>query len=943
MSTFKKALKTLLHKAFDIREGEYRTALLMQFNIFLLISTLLIVKPNINALFLSRFGAERLPEAFVAVALTALLFSRLYTRLLNKRSFNLIIERTLLISFLIMVLFLVLLKVALFDGPVLYLFYIWVAVFALLATSQFWVLANLVYNIREAKRLFSFIGAGAISGGIFGGYLTLLLAPVIGSENVLFVAASFLLICIPVTRFIWKENVSNLSVFRQKKRVIDLTKNPVKLIMNSRHLMYLAGIIGVSVMVAKFVDYQFSDIAHRNIEDADELAAFFGFWFSNLNLISLFIQLFFTPRVVGFWGVGTSLLFLPFGILAGAVVLLLSPGLAAAILIKVADGSFKQSINKSAVELLGLPIPLEIKNRTKTFIDVVVDSVATGLAGFILIFIVNGLQISTRYVSVVIILLIGLWIYLVLRVRNEYIKSFRTELKSTTSELEPLPLLPVESVIHGIESILKTGSEEQILFMLKKIREIENNHLFESIRNLLHHSSARVRAEAINTLYQYRSRPIVEEIKPFVHDPDNSVKLEAFEYLFEHAAEETIQIFDRYLDHQDQHIANAALLSLAIEMRNNQVLKELYNLGNRIRQRIDDISPTTNPAKSRDQKRCILEVIGHADMQEFFYFINQNLEDHDPEVVRVAIYSAGLTLNPMFIDSLVSFLGTEKFREIAKSTLFGFSTPIIDRLAAVVELKSSPKEVLVHIPSVIEQFDSQHAVNTLMSFLYTDDLDLRLEAVRSLSNLKVSSASLTIHKQKIAKLIMEEGLLYLNTLSAMYAEIIVNFKNRKHNERKQKEENARLELIDILEHRLDNDLELIFGLLDLKYPAEDINATYRGIQSENPERRNNAIEFLDNLLETDLKRVLIPIVETTILDSISEDSLRSLSFKIPAEKECFEILLSLKDRRIKLALLNLIREMGDQRYLPLVEKYINNHDPELNRLATAAFQRLSES
>ncbi|WFO17576.1 hypothetical protein M601_007950 [Cellulophaga baltica 4] len=53
-------------------------------------------------------------------------------------------------------------------------------------------MANLVYNAREAKRLFGFIGSGAILGGILGGYLTSLLAPLIGNENVIFIAALFL-------------------------------------------------------------------------------------------------------------------------------------------------------------------------------------------------------------------------------------------------------------------------------------------------------------------------------------------------------------------------------------------------------------------------------------------------------------------------------------------------------------------------------------------------------------------------------------------------------------------------------------------------------------------------------------------------------------------------------------------------------------------------------
>ena len=56
-------------KSFDIRKGELNRALLMQLNIFLIITTLLIVKPAVNDLFLARFGAAHLPNAFIQVAI----------------------------------------------------------------------------------------------------------------------------------------------------------------------------------------------------------------------------------------------------------------------------------------------------------------------------------------------------------------------------------------------------------------------------------------------------------------------------------------------------------------------------------------------------------------------------------------------------------------------------------------------------------------------------------------------------------------------------------------------------------------------------------------------------------------------------------------------------------------------------------------------------------
>ena len=218
MVAFGEATRFFLLKTFDVRNGEVQRALLMQLNIFLIISTLLIVKPTVNSLFLSKFGVESLPLAFIMVAVVAAIVSNLYSRILPKVSLYKISIAVLFVSVLSLIFFGIFLQFNIFETGILYLFYIWVAIFALLATSQFWVLANIVFNRREAKRLFGFIGAGAIAGGIFGGYITSMLAQMISSEILPFVGAGLLTVCIPVTQRIWKKYVVGIyTPFQQKK------------------------------------------------------------------------------------------------------------------------------------------------------------------------------------------------------------------------------------------------------------------------------------------------------------------------------------------------------------------------------------------------------------------------------------------------------------------------------------------------------------------------------------------------------------------------------------------------------------------------------------------------------------------------------------------------------------------------------------------------------
>ncbi|HQU53307.1 MAG TPA: Npt1/Npt2 family nucleotide transporter, partial [Saprospiraceae bacterium] len=321
MESLQNTVYDFTKKAFDIRDGEMRRAFLMMAHIFLIISTLLIVKPTVNALFLATFGVRSLPYAFIWVAITAAIVTTLYARALHRVSFFQMLSGTLWFCVSSLILFGTLLLFGIAVHLVLYLFYVWVALFALVTTSQFWVLANMVFNSREAKRLYGFIGAGAIAGGIFGGYLTSFLAQFIPSEYLAFVGALLLGAIIPISRYVWRNYAAEkFTRYTDPEEEVPM-KHPARMVLESRHLTYIALIVGISVLVAKLVDFQFGGIASANIGDADELTAFFGFWYSTFNVISLLLQLFLTRRVVGTLGVGISLVFLPGLILVATIML----------------------------------------------------------------------------------------------------------------------------------------------------------------------------------------------------------------------------------------------------------------------------------------------------------------------------------------------------------------------------------------------------------------------------------------------------------------------------------------------------------------------------------------------------------------------------------------------------------------------------------------------
>ncbi len=72
----------------------------------------------------------------------------------------------------------------------------------MLLISQFWTLANDIYDPRQAKRLFGFIGGGASLGGAMGAALTAFLVESVGAKNMLLIAAAIMGVCIAIVLFV---------------------------------------------------------------------------------------------------------------------------------------------------------------------------------------------------------------------------------------------------------------------------------------------------------------------------------------------------------------------------------------------------------------------------------------------------------------------------------------------------------------------------------------------------------------------------------------------------------------------------------------------------------------------------------------------------------------------------------------------------------------------
>ena len=276
--------------------------------------------------------------------------------------------------------------------------------------SVFWALIVDLFTSEQGKRLFGFIAAGATIGAIVGSSVTASLAR--------HVPVAFLLVAAALVLEGAVFSVGRLSRLSTKlgdhpstNRVIGGSvlagiTHPFK----SRYLMNVSLFILLFAITSTFIYFQQAGIVSQSFSDRASQTQFFASIDLAVNAITLVVQLFFTGRIVRYFGVAITLAFLPALTLLGFGALALMPGVAMLVAFQVLRRSSDYAIARPTREVLYTVIPREDRYKAKNFIDTVVYRAGDqiGAWSFALVASVMG---GTAEIAVVAIALSALWLF----------------------------------------------------------------------------------------------------------------------------------------------------------------------------------------------------------------------------------------------------------------------------------------------------------------------------------------------------------------------------------------------------------------------------------------------------------------------------------------------------------------------------------------------------
>lgn len=846
-------LQRVLAPVADLRREEVATALLMFAYSFLLMWGYNIIRPITRSAFIKDLGADNLPWMPLVASFVIAAFMAVYTWIVSAlpRRWGLPIIQAGMAA--VLVLFWFLFKTG--ATWVAIAFYLWGLLLGILLISQFWTLANVTYDPRQAKRLFGFIGAGAPLGGTAGGLMATFGATRLGTFNLVLYSGTILALAVGVVVMILKREKPSETIAAgaaDDEKGVGFGE-ALRLLRESRHLQIIAIVISFAAIGANIIEQQLNMAAQaaKGRADVDALTSFLGLVTTWTSTIAFIIQVWLTSRIHRFLGIGFALLVLPVGFATTAVVMLLNGALWAPSLARVLDQSLRYTVDKTSREILFLPLPADLKYRAKPFVDVTVDRVAKGLSGLLMLLLVQpwGLNLEWQQVSYASLTIVGLWIAMAVRVKRQYVAAFRSSLEQRVVKPQEVRLAGADlSTVETLVQELAHPDSARVVYAIDVLESLDKRNLVTPL--LLYHESPVVRARALAALGS--ARPDIAErwvphIQRMLADGDAGVRAAAISALGVISHEDAATLARPMLADSDPRIRLTAAAALAESGRPEDADAAEATL-------VELIADTSN--ETRDARRDVATAVRQLTDARFRRLLIPLLYDPAPDVADEAMESvrrAG-TDDFVFVPTLVSLLRHRRLKGQARTVLVSYGEPVIDALAHFLRDPDEDVWVRRHIPATLAQIPSQKSVDVLSAALAEPDGFLRYKVVAALERLRREDGALTFPREPIERLALAEGRHYFNYLSLRY------------NLFAKKALPADSLLARALDQKIDRTRDRIFRLLGLIYPWKDISAARWTLENGEVRLRASALEYLDNILTGQIRKQIMPAIEDMPLE-----------------------------------------------------------------------------
>jgi ATP/ADP translocase/CRP-like cAMP-binding protein/HEAT repeat protein len=840
-------LQRILSPIVDVRREESLTAFLMFAYSFLAMAGYNVIKPATRSQYINSLGADNLPYVQLVAGLIMGFVIQGYTSAMRLLPRRWVFAATQVVMVGLLVLFWTLFKTE--QSWVSVGFYLWGILAGSLLISQFWSLANDIYDARQAKRLFGFIGGGASLGGIVGAGIAGRYARAIGTNNLLLVATVLLGLCgMIVSTIALREKPGGTEVPGAEEKGMS-PREAIALLIQSKHFQVIALVISFAAIGAGIIEQQLNMAVEQAIPGKDARTAFLGNVIFYSSIAGFLIQMTLTSRVHRLLGIGFALLMLPVSLGGTAILMLAVPALWTSTLARVLDTSLRYTVDKTTREILFMPLPTAMKYRAKPFADVAVDRFAKGVgAAVALIIAIKVFGLTWWQLSYLSLAVTALWIFLALRARREYLLSFRRSLESRDMEATDLGVSAADlSTIETLVQELSQPDPARVVYAIDMLESLDKRSLVTPL--LLYHDAPEVRRRALRAIGSVRRDIAVSwlpQVRRMLSDADSGVRAAAIVAIGNINNEDAATLSRPLLADPDSRIRVTAAVALAASAVPGDV--------DAAEAALLDLAADAR-GSSRRVRRDVAAGIRHIDNPRFRRLLIPLLYDEAPEVALEAMESveaAGVS-DFIFVPTLVALLRNRQLKAHARQVLVSYGEPVVDVLAHFMRDADEDIWVRRHIPTALAQIPSQKSVDVLVAALEEPDGFMRYKVIAALERLRRTDMPFSFPREALEALTLREGSHYFNYLSLH------------HNLFGKKQLESDL-LSRTLQEKMARTRDRVYRLLALLYPWRDIGAAQWTLGHGDARSRASASEYLDNILTGQLRKRIMPMLEDLPLE-----------------------------------------------------------------------------
>ncbi len=748
-------MKERLYRALNIKHSEARQVFdLITVQFYIGLANALV---NIIAftLFVYNFPISSLPKVYLVIAAVLLVLNLVYEKL--EHMFSPVQLLKYIIGFTAILLIILWVGLNFIDkGNFIFVLLVSSVLIYMVAGYAFWGLVSLLFNVRESRRVFSIVGSGDIPAKLVGYIIAPLLVPLLGLNNLLWLAAFSLFVGLYLfnkftKKEAWDQIKNKTHATHHHVKTHFKSKDLVSFFFKSKLIFAISLLSILSYNVFVLVDFTFISQVKLRYEKINDLATYIAIFFASGRLIALGLKLIFTSRLIERLGVIYCLFITPAALFLFCLIFLVfgsDPTYNIYIfgLMAMLTEVLRSTMQEPVFFILFQPLKENLRLKGHIISKGYMYPPAFIIVGLSLLFCYNaGIEISIMIAVKIVIINLCVWAVIIFFIRRAYLDTVHASIKKgifNTDEIYITDQKAIEILLNKIEA----GKKIEVIYALNVLEQSG----YKGFKELLESQLAEGKDVAVKKFVLERLESMemvdVSVLKSLLPvEQDTELKQKIIALLCKYDPGFLKNISENINSHE-----YAIRKIIIINLLNHHEFDYLFRAGTEINSLLN--------SQDAGERELAVEIISELKHVQFSDAIERLIDDEAIAVKRIAIMTACKLKMQSLLPSIIAHLDQPMHRNIVLKGLQVYGDDLFEDLTVL--SVNIPVKYLPDFIKIAGKLKGKHSTAFLISKLDDDNASMKDMILHSLW-MKEYEPSGNDEKEKFTALLncyLKEGL-----------------------------------------------------------------------------------------------------------------------------------------------------------------------------------------